>query len=240
MRRVSCASTRSWSRSRGFAAAARMAGSVISWNTIRWTGTFGLRVSSRCQAMASPSRSGSVARRARRRPSARRAARRPCPSSPASRCRAAGTRCRRPRRAGPTPRPCTWPGRPRHRAEDRGCGRPRTRRRSPCPGRARSSWPWSATRRSPSGASGGRSRWRWAWRNAGRRPPCAWAPSAGCRSSGSFRSSRRTHSIVRRVRHLCVRLRGRQYPRTEGLLPLRTPRVPSVTLRASSVGRTGA
>ncbi|MDF3051366.1 MAG: hypothetical protein K0R87_3004 [Pseudonocardia sp.] len=38
-----------------------MAGSVISWNTIRRTGTFGLSVSSRCQAIASPSRSGSVA-----------------------------------------------------------------------------------------------------------------------------------------------------------------------------------
>ena len=61
MRRVSWASTRSWSRSRRFAAAARMAGSVISWKTIRRTGTLGLRVSSRCQAMASPSRSGSVA-----------------------------------------------------------------------------------------------------------------------------------------------------------------------------------
>ena len=61
MRRVSWASTRSWSRSRRFSTAARMAGSEISWNTIRRTGTLGLSVSSRCQAMASPSRSGSVA-----------------------------------------------------------------------------------------------------------------------------------------------------------------------------------
>jgi len=35
---------------------------VISWKTIRRTGTLGLSVSRRCQAMASPSRSGSVAR----------------------------------------------------------------------------------------------------------------------------------------------------------------------------------
>ncbi len=44
------------------AAAAWMADWVISWNTIRRTGTLGRRVSSRCQAMASPSRSPSVAR----------------------------------------------------------------------------------------------------------------------------------------------------------------------------------
>ena len=62
MRRVSWASTRSVSRSRGLSAAARIADSVISWNTIRRTGTLGFRVSSRCQAMASPSRSPSVAR----------------------------------------------------------------------------------------------------------------------------------------------------------------------------------
>ena len=35
---------------------------VISWNTIRFTGTFGFSTSSRCQLMASPSRSSSVAR----------------------------------------------------------------------------------------------------------------------------------------------------------------------------------
>jgi hypothetical protein len=63
MRRVSWASTRSWSRSRRFSTAARIAGSLISWKTIRRTGIFGLSVSSRCQAMASPSRSGSVASR---------------------------------------------------------------------------------------------------------------------------------------------------------------------------------
>ena len=43
-------------------AAARIADSVISWNTIRLTGMRGFNVSSRCQAMASPSRSPSVAR----------------------------------------------------------------------------------------------------------------------------------------------------------------------------------
>ena len=36
---------------------------VISWNTIRRTGTFGFRTSTRCQAIASPSRSSSVASR---------------------------------------------------------------------------------------------------------------------------------------------------------------------------------
>ncbi len=40
-----------------------MACGVISWKTIRRTGTLGLSVSSRCQAMASPSRSSSVARK---------------------------------------------------------------------------------------------------------------------------------------------------------------------------------
>src|SRR6478735_6132855 len=47
---------------RGLATAASMADLVISWNTIRRTGIFGLRYSSRCQEMASPSRSSSVAR----------------------------------------------------------------------------------------------------------------------------------------------------------------------------------
>jgi hypothetical protein len=37
-------------------------GRVISWKTMRWTGTRGLSTSSRCQAIASPSRSSSVAR----------------------------------------------------------------------------------------------------------------------------------------------------------------------------------
>ncbi|CAM5713044.1 hypothetical protein SANTM175S_02421 [Streptomyces antimycoticus] len=63
MRRVSWASTRRWFSSRGSAMAARMASLVISWKTIRRTGTFGLRTSWRCQAMASPSRSSSVARK---------------------------------------------------------------------------------------------------------------------------------------------------------------------------------
>ena len=50
--------------SRGFASAARMASGVISWNTSRRTVTCGggERTSSRCQAIASPSRSSSVAR----------------------------------------------------------------------------------------------------------------------------------------------------------------------------------
>ena len=61
MRRVSWASTRFSSSSRVFSAAARIAGLVISLNTMRRTGTVGLRTSSRCHAMASPSRSGSVA-----------------------------------------------------------------------------------------------------------------------------------------------------------------------------------
>ena len=42
--------------------ASRMAAAVISWKTMRRTGIWGLRTSSRCQAMASPSRSSSVAR----------------------------------------------------------------------------------------------------------------------------------------------------------------------------------
>ncbi len=43
--------------------AARIASFVISWKTMRLTGTFGLSASSRCHAMASPSRSSSVASR---------------------------------------------------------------------------------------------------------------------------------------------------------------------------------
>ena len=39
-----------------------MASRVISWNTMRLTGTVGCSSSSRCHAMASPSRSSSVAR----------------------------------------------------------------------------------------------------------------------------------------------------------------------------------
>ena len=63
MRRASWASTRSRSISRGLATAAWIAGWVISWKTIRLTGTLGLSVSTRCQAIASPSRSSSVARK---------------------------------------------------------------------------------------------------------------------------------------------------------------------------------
>ena len=47
---------------RGLRTAASIAALVISWNTIRFTGTFGLRYSSKCQLIASPSRSSSVAR----------------------------------------------------------------------------------------------------------------------------------------------------------------------------------
>ncbi len=64
MRRVSCASTRSIASSRGLSAASRIAALVISWKTIRLTGMFfGFSSSSRCQAIASPSRSSSVARK---------------------------------------------------------------------------------------------------------------------------------------------------------------------------------
>ncbi len=62
MRRVSWASTRWMSTSRVSPTARSMASLVISWNTIRFTGTLGFRTSSRCQAIASPSRSSSVAR----------------------------------------------------------------------------------------------------------------------------------------------------------------------------------
>ncbi len=63
MRRVSWASTSFWLSWRGLATASRIASLVISWNTIRLTGIFGLSTSWRCQAMASPSRSSSVARK---------------------------------------------------------------------------------------------------------------------------------------------------------------------------------
>ena len=62
IRRVSCASTRFSSIVRGFSIACWIASGVISWNTIRYTGTFGSSSSNRCQAIASPSRSSSVAR----------------------------------------------------------------------------------------------------------------------------------------------------------------------------------
>lgn len=63
MRRVSWASTRRWFSSRGLATASWIAVLVISWNTIRCTGTLGFRTCWRCHAMASPSRSSSVARK---------------------------------------------------------------------------------------------------------------------------------------------------------------------------------
>ena len=63
MRRVSCASTRRSSISRVSPSARSIAGRVISWKTIRRTGTFGSSTSRRCQAIASPSRSSSVASR---------------------------------------------------------------------------------------------------------------------------------------------------------------------------------
>ena len=47
---------------RGLATARAIASGVISWKTMRCTGTRGLSVSTRCHAMASPSRSSSVAR----------------------------------------------------------------------------------------------------------------------------------------------------------------------------------
>ena len=53
MRRVSAASTRPSSTSR-FATASVIADWVISWNTMRFTGTLGLRCCSRCHEMISP------------------------------------------------------------------------------------------------------------------------------------------------------------------------------------------
>jgi hypothetical protein len=49
--------------SRVLSRARSMASLVISWNTIRLTGTLGFSTWSRCHAMASPSRSSSVARK---------------------------------------------------------------------------------------------------------------------------------------------------------------------------------
>ena len=63
MRRLSWARTRfSSTSSCACARAPRMASSVISWKTIRRTGTLGLSSCLRCQLIDSPSRSGSVAR----------------------------------------------------------------------------------------------------------------------------------------------------------------------------------
>ena len=61
MRRVSWALTRSVSSSRGLCKARSMASAVISWKTMRLTGTLGCNTSNKCHAMASPSRSSSVA-----------------------------------------------------------------------------------------------------------------------------------------------------------------------------------
>ncbi len=61
-RRPVWASTSFMSSSRGFSIASSIALRVISWKTIRFTGTDGLRTSSTCQEIASPSRSSSVAR----------------------------------------------------------------------------------------------------------------------------------------------------------------------------------
>ena len=49
--------------SRVSVSARSIAGRVISWKTIRRTGTFGFSSWTRCQAIASPSRSSSVASR---------------------------------------------------------------------------------------------------------------------------------------------------------------------------------
>ena len=65
MRRVSWASTRELSSSRVSSSASRIFVLVISWNTMRLTGTVGFSTSSRCHEMASPSRSSSVASRSR-------------------------------------------------------------------------------------------------------------------------------------------------------------------------------
>ena len=50
------------SRSLPFSKASRIAFFVISWKTILLVGILGLRTSTRCQLMLSPSRSSSVAR----------------------------------------------------------------------------------------------------------------------------------------------------------------------------------
>ena len=65
IRRACCAFTRFWSITPGFWTARVTADFVISWNSARWNVAFGepgLRISWRCQQIASPSRSGSAAR----------------------------------------------------------------------------------------------------------------------------------------------------------------------------------
>ena len=61
MRRACWALTSRMSISRGASRARRTASAVISWNSMR-LGALSFKTSARCQAMASPSRSGSEAR----------------------------------------------------------------------------------------------------------------------------------------------------------------------------------
>ena len=63
MRRACCASTFRLSISPGAASASRIASLVISWKRMRCVGALDLSWSATCQAIASPSRSGSVARK---------------------------------------------------------------------------------------------------------------------------------------------------------------------------------
>jgi hypothetical protein len=68
MRRACCAPTRSFEIFPGLSIARATAAFVISWNSARWNVAFGasfFRSSCRCQQMASPSRSGSAARKMR-------------------------------------------------------------------------------------------------------------------------------------------------------------------------------
>ena len=70
MRRACCAFTFWSSMLPGLAIASSMASLVISWNSTRWVGTVASIWSATCQAIASPSRSGSVARYTARAPRA--------------------------------------------------------------------------------------------------------------------------------------------------------------------------
>ena len=115
----------------GCSSASRIACGVISWNTMRFTGTFGSSTSSTCQPIASPSRSSSVARMSSSAPFSA------CFSSVTTfffdrvhdvRRRRSGRRGRC-RRGGRASRPCRGraPAAPSCRRAGRGCGR-----RSPC------------------------------------------------------------------------------------------------------------
>ena len=191
-----------------------MAGSVISWKTIRRTGTLGLSVSSRCQAMASPSRSWSVASSSS--------------SADFSASRELGDLALLLRgddverrevvvdvdaRAGPTARPCTWPARRRRRAAGRGCARPRPRRRSPCPGTGRSSWPWWTTRRSPGGGSAVAARGRSGRAGA---PAAAGLPAARVGLGGRARRSGCHLVLLHRRQLSTARSHGRARSATAG------------------------